>query len=349
MKKVFITLIFSMLLLCACSSEKSISGQVIEVIPETESEPVQFIILTDEEEKALIKMDEDSFVMSWVEDVDTEAFKKGMLSDVRVVASYKDKGKATGTDGSKMDSYLADDIRIHAVLEEDAYVLEDGTKLDIWKESDSINYQLKDGTKLLVEQTPYGPHNSYVGGVYSLDTMSEAAQEKVLTYYEEQGLLYDAGAELERAYMDHAENPEEFDPYYISQSVSPSASNEKVIWFLTSVMLPIDGKHGQEIRLGGAFDRETGEHISNFDLFSCPEEAVLQKLLDLAKLSDNALRSEMETVFKPEYITFFPENIEVAFPAGTLSGQEHCYMLGIDVNEKLCEILQDWAVPKLAE
>ena len=80
MKKVFITLIFSMLLLCACSSEKSISGQVIEVIPETESEPVQFIILTDEEEKALIKMDEDSFVMSWVEDVDTEAFKKGMLS-----------------------------------------------------------------------------------------------------------------------------------------------------------------------------------------------------------------------------------------------------------------------------
>lgn len=349
MKKVFITLIFSMLLLCACSSEKSISGQVIEVIPETESEPVQFIILTDEEEKALIKMDEDSFVMSWVEDVDTEAFKKGMLSDVRVVASYKDKGKATGTDGSKMDSYLADDIRIHAVLEEDAYVLEDGTKLDIWKESDSINYQLKDGTKLLVEQTPYGPHNSYVGGVYSLDTMSEAAQEKVLTYYEEQGLLYDAGAELERAYMDHAENPEEFDPYYISQSVSPSASNEKVIWFLTSVMLPIDGKHGQEIRLGGAFDRETGEHISNFDLFSCPEEAVLQKLLDLAKLSDNALRSEMETVFKPEYITFFPENIEVAFPAGTLSGQEHCYMLGIDVNEKLCEILQDWAVPELAE
>lgn len=349
MKKVFITVISCMLLLCACSREKSISGQVIEVIPETENESAQFIILTDEEEKALIQIDEDSFVMSWVEDVDTEAFKKGMLSDVRVVASYKDKGKATGTDGSKMDSYLVDDIRIHAVREEDAYVLEDGTKLDIWKQSDSISYCLKDGTELLIEQTPYGPHNSYVGGVYSLDTMSETAQEKILTYYEEQGLLYDVGAELERAYMDHAENPEEFDPYYLSQSVSPSASNEKVIWFLTSVMLPIDGKHGQEIRLGAAFVRETGEHISNLELFSCPEEAVLQKLLDLAKLSDNDLRSEMETVFKPEYITFFPENIEVAFPAGTLSGQEHCYMLGIDVNEELCEILQEWAVPELAE
>lgn len=348
MKKITMAVILCTLLLCACSSEKSISGQVIEVIPETEYESAQFVILTDKEEKALIRIDKETFVMSWVEDMDTEAFKQGKISDVKVVASYTDKGKVTGSDGNKIDSYMADDIRIHAVLEKDAYLLENGTKLDIWKQSDSKNYCMKDGTELLVEQAPYGPHNSYVGGV-SLDTMPEAAQEKVLTYYEEQGLLYDVEAELERAYMDYVENPEEFDSYYISQSVSPSASNEKVIWFLTSVMLPIDGKNGQEIRLGAAFDRETGEYISNFELFLCSEEELLQNLLDLAKVTDNDLQAELEAAFRPEYITFFTENIEVAFPAGTLPSQEHCYMLGIDVNEELCEILNDWAVPQLME
>ena len=108
--------------------------------------------------------------------------------------------KVTDSAGDKVYSYMADDIRIHAVLAKDAYILEDGTKLDIWDHSDSTNYYLKDGTELLVEQTPCGPDNSYVVGVYSLDTMPEEAQEKVLTYYEEQGLIYDVEAELECAY-----------------------------------------------------------------------------------------------------------------------------------------------------
>ncbi len=348
MKKFIITVCACMVLLCGCSSEKSISGQVIEVIPETDNESAQYIIMTDEEEKALIQMDQNTFVMTWVEDVDTEKFKDGEISDVKIVASYTDKGKVTDSAGDKMDSYLADDIRIHAVLMKDAYILEDGTELDIWEQSDSANYCMKDGTELLVEQNPYGPDNSYVGGV-SLDTMAEAAQDKVLTYYQEQGLLYDVEAELERAYKDYLENPEEFDSCYVAQSISPSASNEKVIWFLTSVMLPLDESSGQEIRLGTAFDRETGEHISNFELFTCPEEELLQKLLDCEKLTDNDLRAEMEAAFRPEYITFFPENIEVAFPAGTLPSQEHCYMLGLDLNEEVREILLDWAVPELEE
>lgn len=349
MKKLIVTGIMCVLLLCACSSEQSVSGQVIEVIRETENELAQFVILTDEEEKAIIRMDEETFVMSWVVGVDTEGFKNGEMTNVQIVAAYGEKEKVVGTDGEKMDSYMTDDIRIHAVLAKDAFTLEDGTKLDIWEQSDSTNYCLKDGTELLVEQTPYGPDNSYVGGVYSLDMMPEAAQENVLAHYAEQGLLYDIEAELERAYADYNENPEEFDSYMLSHSISPSASNDRMIWFLTSVMLPIDGSTGQEIRLGAAFDRETGEHISNFELFTCSEEELLQKLLDAAKLTDADLRAEMEAAFRPEYIIFFPENVEIAFPAGTLPSQEHCYMLGLDVKEEVRGILQDWAVPKFVE
>ena len=57
----------------------------------------------------------------------------------------------------------------------------------------------------------------------------------------------------------------------------------------------------------------------------------------------------MEAAFKPEYITFFSENVGVAFPAGTLPSQDHCYMLGIDINEELCGILHEWAVPQIVE
>ncbi len=349
MKKYIIYVVMCMLFLSACSGEKSISGQVIDVNLETESGLTQFVILTEEEEQAVLQMDDETFVLSWVDGVDAEAFKDGQILDVEIVASYTDKEASKGSSGEKRELYFADEIRIHSVFEEDAQILQDGTQLDIWKQSDSISYHLKDGTELLIEQTPCGPHNSYVGGVDSLETMPEAAQEKVLAFYEGQGLLYQVPDELERAYQEYLTDSEEFSSYYISQSIRPSASNETVIWFLTSVMLPIDGKHGQEIRLGAAFGRETGEYISNFDLFACAKEDVLPHLLELAKFTDTDLQAEMEAVFQPEYIIFSPESVEIAFPAGTLPSQEHCYMIGIDINEELCEILNDWAVPRIAE
>ena len=349
MKKLILTGILTACFLCACSSSKRVTGQVLEVVPATETELAQILIDTDEGEKAVICMDKETFVMSWVEDVDTEAFKDGEITNVQITALYGDKKRVTSSDGKKMNSYTADNIQIDAVLMEDVFVLEDGTVLDAWERSNSTNYQLKDGTELLVDQTPYGPHNSYVGGVESLDTMPEAAQGNILSYYEKQGILYDLNEELERAYGDYKENPEGFSSYMLAQCVSPSASNDKIICYLTTVQLPIDGKHGQEIRLGAVFDRESGVHISNYELFSCSKEEVLPKLLDLAKINDQELRREMEAAFKPEYMVLFTENLEVAFPAGTLPSQEHCYLLGFDLSGDIKEILNDWAIPKAAE
>lgn len=54
-----------------------------------------------------------------------------------------------------------------------------------------------------------------------------------------------------------------------------------MIYFLTSVTLPINGSVATEVRLGAAFDRETGEHLSPWDLFACSEEEARQTLLDL--------------------------------------------------------------------
>lgn len=72
-------------------------------------------------------------------------------------------------------------------------------------------------------------------------------------------------------------------------------------------------------------------------------------LLEPAKFTDDDLRAEMEAAFQPEYIIFLPESVEIAFPTGTLPSQEHCYMIGMDINEEIYEILRDWAVPRIAE
>lgn len=64
-----------------------------------------------------------------------------------------------------------------------------------------------------------------------------------------------------------------------------------------------------------------------------------------ADLSDPALRSEMEAAFSGRSLLFFPEHLEIAFPAGSLPSQEHSYLLGLDWDEELSALLQPWALP----
>ena len=176
-------------------------------------------------------------------------------------------------------------------------------------------------------------------------------QSNILSYYINQGLLYDVNIELERAYTDYknTENKSGFSSYFLLQDSAPASSNEKVMYFLTSVTFPIDGNHGYEMRLGAAFNRETGKHICNWELFSCSEEEVKQAILDIAGITDTVLRAEMEAAFKFEHIILFTDNLEVSFPAGTLPSQEHGYFLGLDYDDDLCKILNEWAIPKHTE
>ena len=81
------------------------------------------------------------------------------------------------------------------------------------------------------------------------------------------------------------------------------------------------------------------------DLFLCPPEEMAPRLLELADLSDPALRSEMEAAFSGRSLLFFPEHLEIAFPAGSLPSQEHSYLLGLDWDEELAALLQPWALP----
>ena len=73
------------------------------------------------------------------------------------------------------------------------------------------------------------------------------------------------------------------------------------------------------------------------------------RLLDLAGVDGSTLRAEMEVAIRPEYIILFPGNLEISFPRGALPSQEGGYMLALDYDGALRELLQPWAVPSQEE
>lgn len=66
-------------------------------------------------------------------------------------------------------------------------------------------------------------------------------------------------------------------------------------------------------------------------------------------MTDPVLRAEMEAAFQPEYIILFPNDLEVSFPIGTLPCQEYSSGLGLDYDDRLREIMYDWAIPDSAD
>ncbi|NLP43290.1 MAG: hypothetical protein GX351_01555 [Peptococcaceae bacterium] len=236
------------------------------------------------------------------------------------------------------------------VLEQEkVFTFSDGESLNLWRKYHIVDavYKLSDGTTLLTIQSPIGPDNVYVGGVESFADLNESAQIAIREFYKEQGLLYDTQTELENAYEEYLicrESGKVYQERYISQAIVPTASNDNIICFLTSVTLPVDGRIAQEIRLGATFDRKTGQVLSNWDLFTLPEDAARQWLLDAFDVAP-ALRDEMKAALRPEYIVLFPQNLEVTFPRGTLLSQEHSYIVSLDYDE-LRAVFQTWAIPK---
>lgn len=238
------------------------------------------------------------------------------------------------------------------VLEEEgAVTLSDGTQVDLWHlgHNDDGFYKLSDGTLLLRIDTPCGPQNSFAAGVESFDDLSPAAQEAVSAYYEAQGLLYDPQAQLEDAYatyLDCQTAGTEYQERYIRQEIYPVACNDTIMCFLTSVILPVEGENDrtvQELSLSAVFDRDTGERLRIWDLFTLPEEETRQRLLDLAAGFDPVLRSEAEAALRPEYIIPRSDGLELTFPQGSLPSQEYTWGTSVPYSD-LQDVLRPWAI-----
>lgn len=350
----FIFLLLCSFFLCACGrKEMTVDGEAVEVISDEDGKGASLVIRTDDGEEIGVLIDDDTAIVSYVDDRASEEFRNGNLTAFTATAYCKPKKSSLiREDSSEIDAYRATELGITSYLTDDSERLSDGTALDVWKDSDSTVYRLEDGTELLRVQNPSGPEGVYAGGTESFDDLGEKAQAGIRAYYDERGILYNVQEELEQAYaacQKSLKNNEEFSTWTVSQEVVPTASSEKIICFQTNIILPDNNGSGSEYYLGAVFDRETGEYMDTWELFSCEKDEAAKKILDMAGIEEEPLRSEMIKSMNSENMVLFNEGIEVYFPRGTLKSQEELYILGLGYDDRLGEILQEWAIPRNIE
>jgi len=348
-KGIVLTVLLCMALLCACSGENKIIGKVTQVNWADGGSVASVVIRTEEGEDVGLLL-QDAIIFSWVDAVGVEDLVKenAVISAVRGAR----RGSVTDGQGNSIPAYGVSQLTIEEVFQKDM-TLSDGTAVEVWQSGWYTGYRLSDGTELLREQRPAGPEEVHVMGLESLNDLNEAARANIVAFYDAQGLLYDVQATLEQAYADWKtmDDKEDFQSYLLDQNVSPSASSDRVMYLITTVSLPAGQRNGYELRMGAAFDRETGEKFDIWELFSCPQEEAIRILferVEQAGVEDAALRAEMQAALHPENILVFPGHIEVYFPQGSLPSQPYSYSVGMTVgfDDALAGILHEWAIPK---
>lgn len=222
---------------------------------------------------------------------------------------------------------------------EDGIRLSDGTKVETARDHTTSVYRLADGTELLRVRDTIGPENVKSNDTDGLTELNEEARKAILKFYESQELLYDIDARLEAAYKDYQSNPDKFQPESLGQTVQPSESNDEMIFFMTTADTP------DFTYIGNAFKRETGEPVNNYELFNCEPEEIVEKVCGISGKVSDERKAAMEEALKPEYIVFYPGQLEIMFPKGVLPETEQ--MTGVAVKyEELGELLKEWAVPE---
>ena len=332
-------------LLAFLGREREINGEIVEVLQD--SGGTVLVLETDRGRRTGVLLEENTTIGSWVSGVDTAAFGASPQLRSGVSAGCRGLGRSVETgNGESVTVRTASHLAVHSIRTPGALTLADGTALDRVDQSSRVCYELPEGPLLLWEDRAFGPDNVH-NGRESFDDLSPRAQERVLAYYEQQGLLYDLQGELERAWAEYraAGEPEDFQGYTVGQEIRPAGSNETLMYFCTELTLPVEAGVVESRRLTAAFDRNTGALIDNWDIFTCPPEEAVRTILELAEPGDTALRGEMEAAFSPDMLLFGQDGLEVFFPRGSLPSQEYGCGFYVAYEGPLADILQDWALP----
>ena len=323
------------ILLSGCGV-KTIHGEVAKVNMDVQTGVFSFVLTQDGGEQISVVTDENTHIFSWIDEASEFDLRNGSKEGILV--------SVTGR--KSRSSIHATQVEIEHLLTRSGYTLEDGTRIDIKRGIFGTVYCLENGTELLTVRNTVGPDDVVTGGMESLDTLSQEAQKNIKTYYDEQGVLYDVFATLEDAYDAYCISKDEFSTFMLSQEMVPTASNDEVIYFLTVVTMPYRGTNSHtELRIGAAFDKDTGEEIPLADLFMRESDELIERFIEICMVDDDALTAEMKSNFKLEYVVFFPDNLEITFPVEALPEYGVSHGMGFDYNEEVCALLQPWAVP----
>ncbi len=272
-------------------------------------------------------------------------FQEALHVDDTVEAWYGGRRQTlTTAGGEELAAWEASRLRITGRLLRGAVTMPDGTALDVLDMGEARRYRTADGTELLLVRNP---ENRYAENIGSL---GEAAQERVVSWYEERGVLYDEGAALEKVYALYRKLGEAFNPGLAYQSVFLSAESERVLYLLTAVTMPTGEENGnylREAQLCDAFDRQTGERLGLWELFAAPKEKVMRAMLDANGIDDETLRAEMAAVDWDGRAVFYGDTLTVEFAPGDLPSQPEGFGLAVGYKDGIGELMQDWARPEM--
>ena len=343
--------------LTACQDGKSVMGSLVEVQTDDNGNLTALVLELEGKRTGVLLAEKTGLWPlgegSWTGEEALEAFRKDLQPGNELSAwCYSRKEKLETAEGESIPAYWGQSIHIAGILKRNARTLRDGTAVDVMENGshgDNRTYRLPDGTELLRVTDSGGPENHYVMGQESLHDLSEAAQRKIQAYYDAQEPLYDEEEELEKSYAAYLRLGEEFSCDWIQRDVSPCASSERVLYFQTSLTLPLEygGRISYHLQLGAAFDRATGEKLSNWDLFGVPEAEVRRRLPELCSWAPGTQWPEnMMEVLDPDWIVFFPESVSVDFPPGTLEGEDYNYGFSVNYRDAPEGFFQPWAIPQ---
>lgn len=236
-----------------------------------------------------------------------------------------------------------------------SYTFSDGVTAAKWKnekeDTRQYRYRLEDGTDLLETTCVLSPEEEKDTELSGFAGLSDTAKEKVRSWFREQGEVYDLSEELEHAYQDYQKcqkSREHFTCHSVTQDVTESAEMAQYMVFLTAVTTPkklhYDG--GGTCRYRTAiFDRETGENVDIWDLFTIPEDEVKEELAKICSVEDTTVsEKDVGPVMDQGQILLFQDYLEVWFPYGTWERQEFDKGFGFEY-EQVAELLHDWAIP----
>lgn len=326
MKKLIVFLLFGLLAFSGCGREMWLKGEVIG--RETDENGNLTAIVTETETHGIVRflIAEDTVVDQLNGEITAEDF----LTNNAVypaVSVYADANTKTfgSYEGEEIPAYTASIIHLEGGYKTNTKILADGTTLAVEENEGEKRYELEDGTLLLAESQ-------------STDSVLQKLKLEP---------LYDLSELLEQAYAAYkeTENPSDFYPYSVSQTISLTADNEELYYFEIEVKLSTDKNNTTSNSVGLAVDRETQIPIPTEKLFTCPAEEIGTNLLALADLSD-ADRAAMESAFQLDYLIFVGDSIHIKFPENSLSTQPEAYVVYLEDTESIHALLHDWAIPK---
>lgn len=323
----FLLLPVCICLLCACGNRREVNGRVLRfedgILTVQTEKGKTYDILVDSQRTVIFDM-----VSGEGEDL--------LDSNCRVQVNW----------ARKQGQRVAEHIWIDSRLYRNVMQLSDGTPIDIWERNGWREYCLEDGTALLVEDNPGRLEtNSRWNELLYYEDFPETVQQGILNYYAEMGKRYEVSALLEDAFQVYSFS-EEFNNHYVSQYIGIEAWNDHIICSQINMTIPQErtNGYGDFFCEGAVFDRKTGEHISNYDLFTLTPEELEAYLLDTLNVEGAPNSNHIQLNLKPEQIVLRRDGgIDFFLMDRTEGDYKGLLQMGLSP-EQAREILQPWAV-----